>query len=67
MPIVPIVFRNTGDLMPRESTFIKPGTVDVRVLEPISTDGWTKADVASQADALQKRTAEIVADWPGES
>ena len=67
VPIVPIVLRNTGDLMPRGSTFIRPGTADVRVLEPISTEGWTEADVASQADALHQRTAELIADWPGES
>jgi putative phosphoserine phosphatase / 1-acylglycerol-3-phosphate O-acyltransferase len=41
VPIVPIVIRNAGELMWRRSMIINPGTVDVAVLEPISTDGWT--------------------------
>ena len=35
VPIVPIVIRNAGDVMWRGSFVIRPGTVDVEVLEPI--------------------------------
>ena len=34
VPIVPIVIRNAGELMWRNSFWLRPGTVDVRVLEP---------------------------------
>ena len=34
MPIVPIVLRNTGELMRRNSLILNPGVVDVCVLEP---------------------------------
>ena len=36
VPIVPIVIRNAGELMWRNSFWLRPGTVDVRVLKPIS-------------------------------
>ena len=52
VPLVPIVIRNAGDVMWRNSTLIRSGTIDVTVLEPIPTDGWT-------ADELDKRVAEV--------
>jgi putative phosphoserine phosphatase/1-acylglycerol-3-phosphate O-acyltransferase len=61
VPIVPIVLRNSGERMPRGSTFIHPGTLDVRVLEPILTKGWGPRDPARAAEALQRRTADLVA------
>ena len=60
VPIVPIVLRNSGELMPRGSTFILPGTLDVRVLEPIPTEGWSEDDPGRAADALQRRVADLV-------
>lgn len=66
VPIVPIVVRNTGELMWRKSVIVNPGTVDVHVLDPIPTDDWT-------ADTLDERIAEVrqlfvdtLEDWPGE-
>ena len=52
VPIVPIVLRNTGELAWRRSLVVNPGTVDVAVLDPISTGGWT-------ADCLDERIAEV--------
>jgi putative phosphoserine phosphatase / 1-acylglycerol-3-phosphate O-acyltransferase len=52
VPIVPIVIRNAGDLMWRGSLVIRPGTIDVTVLEPIPTGDWT-------AGQLDKRVAEV--------
>jgi len=62
-PIVPIVMRNSGELMPRGSTFIHPGTLDIRVLEPIPTRGWGDEDPAKAADELQARTANLVSGF----
>lgn len=39
VPIVPIVIRDAYRLMPGKSALIRPGVVDVAVLEPIPTDG----------------------------
>ncbi len=41
VPIVPIVLRNTLDALPRHWMVVRPATIDVRVLPPIETTGWT--------------------------
>lgn len=65
VPIVPIVIRNAGDLMWRDSLVAHPGTVDIRVLPPISTAGWTGADLGERVATIELRYRETLADWPG--
>lgn len=64
VPIVPIVLRNTGELAWRRSMVVSPGTVDVAVLDPIATLGWTAADLNAQVDELHDRFATVLEDWP---
>jgi len=52
VPIVPIVFRNTLDALPKHGLVIRPATVEAVVLPPIPTDDWT-------VDALDRRVAEV--------
>lgn len=52
VPIVPIVLHNTLDALPKHWFFVRPTTIDVEVLPPIPTDGWTR-------DQLDDRIAEI--------
>ena len=40
VPIVPIVIRNSGELMWRGATTIHAGTVQIVVLPPVDTEGW---------------------------
>jgi len=40
VPIVPIVIHDAGDVLPRGGWLMRPGTVRVTVLEPISTQTW---------------------------
>jgi putative phosphoserine phosphatase/1-acylglycerol-3-phosphate O-acyltransferase len=65
VPIVPIVIRNAGDLMWRGSLVIRPGTIDVAVLEPISTDGWTADEIGERADEIRELFADTLEHWPG--
>jgi putative phosphoserine phosphatase/1-acylglycerol-3-phosphate O-acyltransferase len=64
MPLVPIVIRNAGDLMWRRSLVIRPGTVDVAVLEPIPTDGWTASSIGRAAIEIRERFVQTLEDWP---
>jgi putative phosphoserine phosphatase/1-acylglycerol-3-phosphate O-acyltransferase len=64
VPIVPVVVRNAGELMWRDSQIARSGTIDVVVHPPISTFGWTN-------DELEKRIAEVrdlyvdtLDEWP---
>lgn len=40
VPIVPIVFHNTHDALPKHALFVRPTTVEVDVLPPIATTDW---------------------------
>ena len=52
VPIVPIVFRNALDALPKHAIFVRPATVEAVVHPPILTDTWT-------VDDLDARIAEI--------
>jgi putative phosphoserine phosphatase/1-acylglycerol-3-phosphate O-acyltransferase len=64
VPIVPIVIRNAGDVMWRNSLVIRPGTIDVAVLEPIATEGWEVSELDARIGELQDRYRETIDHWP---
>ena len=65
VPIVPIVIRNAGELMWRNARTARPGTVQVRVHEPIPTTGWTKAELDAAVDRVHRLYVETLDSWPG--
>lgn len=48
VPIVPIVIANSSDALPKSALCIRPATVDVTVLPPVSTEHWTAANLDDQ-------------------
>lgn len=59
VPIVPIVLRNTLDALPRHWLFVRPAAIDVDVLPPIETTGWTRetlSDRIAEIHALYEKT-----------
>ena len=64
VPVVPIVLRNTGELMGRGSMLIHPGVVDVCVLDPVKTDGWSRETLAARVNEVRDRFAVTLANWP---
>ncbi len=66
VPLIPIIIRNAGDLMWRGSFFPRPGTIEVVVLPPISTDGWRADDVGRHAAEVEKVFRGTLERWPGE-
>lgn len=64
VPIVPVVLRNTGELMNKRSFVLNPGTVDVAVLEPET--GWTTDNLNERVAALHQRFVDTLAHWPEE-
>ena len=51
-PIVPVVIKNALDALPRHAIVIRPATVEVVVLPPISTEEW-------RLEELDERILEI--------
>lgn len=66
VPIVPIVARNTGELMRCTAFLLYPGTVDVAVLEPIPTSGWNEDDLNDHVAAVRQRFLDTLDNWPGD-
>ncbi len=66
VPVVPIVIRNAGELMWRDSLTIKPGTVQVAVLPPIDVSAWPADQVRNKTREVQQLFADTLAHWPGE-
>ena len=58
VPIVPIVIRNAGALMARSSIAVRPGVVDVVVLEPVDV---SDRDPREATDALRELMAAALA------
>jgi putative phosphoserine phosphatase/1-acylglycerol-3-phosphate O-acyltransferase len=65
VPIVPVVIRNAGDVMWRGSFVIRPGTIDVAVLDPISTRGWKVSELDERVGGVRELFARTIEDWPG--
>ena len=66
VPVVPIVIRNAGELMWRDSLTIKPGTVQVAVLPPIDVSAWPADQVRNKTREVQALFADTLAHWPGD-
>ncbi len=63
VPVVPVVIRDAGALMWRNSFWLRPGRVDVRVLEPIDTADWSAASMGEHAADVRSRFERTLAEW----
>jgi putative phosphoserine phosphatase/1-acylglycerol-3-phosphate O-acyltransferase len=64
VPVTPIVLRNTDILGSRNAATMKPGTVQVAVLPPISVADWTLADLEERIAAVRQQFVQVLARWP---
>ena len=65
VPIVPLVIRNAGEMMPAHSVLISSGTVQIAVLSPVQTAGWTPKTLNEQVAEVRQRFLDTLAEWPG--
>ena len=66
VPVVPVVIRGTGALMPPGSLFVRPGTVHVAVLAPVDVSGWSEGEFHRRVDAVRQRFVKTLEHWPAE-
>jgi putative phosphoserine phosphatase/1-acylglycerol-3-phosphate O-acyltransferase len=64
VPMVPIVIRNSGEVMWARSNVVRPGTVQVRVLPPVSTRGWSAEDLDARVAEVRQMFLDALASWP---
>jgi putative phosphoserine phosphatase/1-acylglycerol-3-phosphate O-acyltransferase len=60
VPIVPVVFRNVLDAMPKGALVVHRSTVEAVVLPPVDTSEWTLEGLADEIDAIRARYLEIL-------
>jgi putative phosphoserine phosphatase / 1-acylglycerol-3-phosphate O-acyltransferase len=65
LPVVPIVIRNSEEVAGRNSATLRPGTVDIAVLPPVSVADWTLVNLPERIEQIRARYLELLADWPG--
>lgn len=64
IPIVPVIIRNADDVGARDAFFMRPATVEVTVLPPISVADWTLEDLSDRIDAVRDLFVATLDDWP---
>jgi HAD superfamily hydrolase (TIGR01490 family) len=64
VPIVPIVIRNSGELMWRGATTLHAGTVQVAVLPPVSTADWAVGQLDEHIERIRGQYLTTLANWP---
>jgi putative phosphoserine phosphatase/1-acylglycerol-3-phosphate O-acyltransferase len=64
VPVVPIILRNAGQLMWRGEMIAHPGTLQVAVLEPITTDSWRLEDLDTHVMEVRERFQLTLENWP---
>ncbi len=60
VPIVPVGLKGSHDLLPMHSAHVRPGTVELRIGDPIPTEGLTIRDRAELTEKLHARVAELL-------
>jgi 1-acyl-sn-glycerol-3-phosphate acyltransferase len=65
VPIVPIILHGTIEIMPRGSLWAHPGTIDIHLLEPVSTTGVDYEHREVLMKTVRTRMADAMRDLYG--
>jgi putative phosphoserine phosphatase/1-acylglycerol-3-phosphate O-acyltransferase len=60
VPIVPVVFRNVLDALPKDALVVRPAIVEAVVLPPVDTSGWTVAGLDDEITAIRGQYLEVL-------
>jgi len=60
VPIVPVVFRNVLDALPKHAWVVRPATVEAVVLPPVDTSGWSRETLDAEVEAIRMRYLEVL-------
>jgi putative phosphoserine phosphatase/1-acylglycerol-3-phosphate O-acyltransferase len=62
VPIVPIVFENALDVLPRGALVLRPANVRAVVLPPVDTSGWTRESLDAEIEKIRKQFLDVLGD-----
>jgi putative phosphoserine phosphatase/1-acylglycerol-3-phosphate O-acyltransferase len=60
VPIVPVVFRNVLDALPKDAMVVRPATIEAIVLPPVDTTDWTTESLDDEIQAIRTRYLEVL-------
>jgi len=60
VPIVPIVFRNALDALPKHGVIVRPAVIEAVVLPPVHTEKWTADSLDDRIDAVRRQFLEVL-------
>ncbi|MEE8310862.1 MAG: HAD-IB family hydrolase [Candidatus Binatia bacterium] len=61
VPIVPVVFRNALDALPKNALMVRPATIEAVVLPPVTTADWTHENMNAGIEAIRQRYLHVLA------
>jgi putative phosphoserine phosphatase/1-acylglycerol-3-phosphate O-acyltransferase len=64
VPIVPIVFKNALDALPKNAMIVRPTTVEAVVHKPIATTDWTTENLPRKIAAVHALYRRTLENWP---
>ena len=67
VPVVPIVFRNVLDALPKGAAIVRPAVVEAVVLPPIETSSWTLDSLDHEIAAIRGQYVDIIAESGGQA
>ncbi len=59
-PIVPVVFRNVLDALPKGAVIVRPAVIEAVVLPPVDTSGWTLETLDEEVEEMRQRYIEVL-------
>jgi putative phosphoserine phosphatase/1-acylglycerol-3-phosphate O-acyltransferase len=65
VPIVPVIIRDTGELMWRGSNTIRSGTLHAIVAAPIPMDDWNLRNLSAKVADVRQLYVDALEDWDG--
>ena len=60
VPIVPVVFRNVLDALPKDALVVRPASIEAVVLPPVDTSEWTVAGLDAEIETIRNRYLEVL-------
>lgn len=64
VPVVPVILRNTGELLWKHGTFVRSGTVDVVVAPPVPVADWPLEEFDERIAAIEDLYRTTLSEWP---
>lgn len=66
VPVVPVVIRNSGEIMGRNDQAMRPGKIQVAVLDPVHVVDWAPEEMEQRVAEVRQHYIDTLRHWPGE-